>query len=361
MTSALTALNEAGAPVAASAAERMERALRLYRKRIARCRTPNQVNRVHIALANYMTPAEARYFRSALAANPADYADSADSADRQWIVDLADLMPTDAVRPCEFERRGLSTSVTHYTADVSSRERKTLIIGFTGNFHRLMLPSAWLLDCLNPALYDVLVLRDFARCSYAAGIRGLGDEFCSALANLATRIDAGAYRNVVSLGTSSGALPAILAAILLRLGRAVAIGAQDLPRVAALLKARGLSDETYATLLASRPQPFPEVLIVCGADYAVDVAAATSLQQRLPARVLRVRGCAEHAVLGWQQQQRMLPAFLTKILGQNLEEPPAAHTTLATTWVVGSNSASSLRSTVARTADDPKSDPTRNP
>ncbi|HET7032544.1 MAG TPA: hypothetical protein VFJ48_05425 [Casimicrobiaceae bacterium] len=352
MTAAVPALNETGAPVDASPpAKRMDRALRLYRKRIARCRMQGQIDRIHLALANYITPAEARHFRSALAADPAD------SPGRKWITGFTDAMPTHAVRPFEFERRRLSNSATYYTADVSSRDRKTLIIGFTGRFHRLMVPTAWFLDCLNPALYDVVVLRDFSKSVYIAGIAGLGDEFCAALANLATRIDARAYRNTVSLGTSAGGLPAILAAILLGLDRAVAIGAQDLPRVAEVLKTRGRSDETYATLLASRPQPFPEVLIVCPADHPADLAAATSLQQRLPARLLKVRGCADHGLLGWQHAHRMLPAFLAKILGQNLEEPPAAQTTLATSWVVGSNNAPSLRSTVARTADDPKSDP----
>src|SRR5262245_50307028 len=293
MTAAVPAPTPTGAPDAASPlAERMDRALRLYTKRIARCRARDQIDRIHFALSNYMTPAEARYFRSALAA------DSADSAGRKWIVEFTDAMPTPAVRPFEFERRALSNSATYYTVDGSSRDRKTLIIGFTGRFHRLMVPSAYFLDCLNPALYDVVVLRDFSKTAYAAGVDGLGDEFCTALANLAARIDVGAYRNVVSLGTSAGGLPAILAAIFLGLGRAVAIGAQDLPRVSALLKTRGRSDETYATLLATRPQPFPEVLIVCPADHPTDLAAAISLQQRLPARLLKVRGCADHGLLG---------------------------------------------------------------
>ena len=38
-------------------ASRLERAYRLYRRYTKRCRTENQLNRVHIALDNYMTPA----------------------------------------------------------------------------------------------------------------------------------------------------------------------------------------------------------------------------------------------------------------------------------------------------------------
>jgi hypothetical protein len=355
MSAAASALNETGAADGTSSpAQRMDRALRLYRKRIARCRTANQVNRVHIALANYMTPAEARHFRAALASDPTD------SPARQWIMGLTDAMPTNAVRRVEFERRGLSSSATYYTTDASSRGRKTLIVGFAGAFHRLMLPSAWLLDCLNPGLYDVLLLRDFSVSAYAAGIRGLGGDFFTALSSLRADADPKAYRNAISLGTSAGGLPAILAAILLGLHRAVSIGPQDYPRFAALLKTKGLSEEAYATLLASRPSPFPDVLIVCGADNNEDVAAATSLQQRVPARLLKVRGCATHTVLAWHHARRMLPAFLAKILGQSLEEHAPASTTLTATWLVGSSGAPSLRSTVARTGDVPKPDPSHS-
>lgn len=330
ITAALSssAVHAAGAE---SGMGRTDRALRLYRQRVARCRTENQVNRIHIAIDNYMTPAEARYFRAALDADPAE------SPSRRWITRLMGAMPTNTVRPNEFERRGSLKGVTHYTADVASASQKTLIIGFTGVLHRLMLPTPWFLDCLNPALYDVVVLRDFSLLAYASGIRGLGADFVTALSNLRTHVDPRAYRNTVAIGTSAGGVPAILAAILLNLDKAVSIGPQDFRRISDLLRTHGLSDEAYTTLLASRPQPFPEVLIACAAENGDDVAAATLLQQRVPARLVRVRGCAAHAVLAWHHAQGRLPAFLTKVLGQSLEDRPALQTTLAATWVVGSN------------------------
>jgi len=63
-------------------ASQLERAYRLYCKRIARCRTENQRNRVHIALENYMTPQEVLYLAAALAG------DRADSPSRKWIARL---------------------------------------------------------------------------------------------------------------------------------------------------------------------------------------------------------------------------------------------------------------------------------
>ena len=315
-----------------------DRALRLYRRRIAACRTPAQVNRVHVAIENYMTPAELRYFSAALATDPPG------SPSREWIARLAIGMPANVVRPVEFERKSVSNGATHYAADVSSSDRKTLIMGFTGIAHRLMMPTPWVLDCLNPALYDVVLLRDFSRVAYASGVRGLGDDFHTSLSKLRMQIDPGAYRNTIAFGTSLGGIPAILASILLRLGRAVAIGPQAFNRITGLLRRRGLADEPYV-LLAMRPQPFPEVLLVCAAEHDEDVAAATSLQQQVPARVVRVRNCSAHVLLAWHHAQRTLAPFLAKVFGQSLEDRSLTTTTAA--WVVDSSNATSTRPTPA--------------
>jgi hypothetical protein len=323
-----------------------DRALRLYRKRIGRCRTPNQVNRVHIAIENYMTPAEVRYFRAALERDPGQ------SPSRVWITWLGASMPNNLVRPIEFERRGLSKGATRYTSDASPTREKTLLIGFTGVAHRMMLPTPWLLDCLNPALYDVVLLRDFSRVAYGAGVRGLGGDLLTALSNLRMHVDPRAYRASIAFGTSAGGLPAILAAISLKLDKAIAIGPQPFDRVAALLRSNGVADEAYASLLASRPQPFPEVVLVCAADHADDVAAAASLQQSVPARVVKVRNCPGHVVLGWHHQQRTLPSFLAKLFGQSLEQPPLAPATSSAAWIVASHTAPAPHSPPGA-ADDP--------
>ena len=292
---------------------RLERAYRLYRKRIVRCRTENQLNRVHIALGNYMTPAEVRYFEAALAGDPPD------SPSCRWIGGLRDLMPTQKIRPIEFQRKGVLKGVTHYTAEVGSREQKTLILGLAGHFHRLMMPMPCLLNCLNPALFDLIVLRDFSRVLFTSGIPGLGGDFFEALSNLRRQFDLGSYRNTITLGTSSGGLPALLAAILLKLDRGISVAGMDFPEFAATLQVCGLSEEPYATLLASRPEPFPDLVLVYGKGNAVDAAAASALHLCVPSRLWEVKNCDWHTVLAWKLRQQRLPAFLAKVLGQSLE------------------------------------------
>ncbi len=321
----------------ASEANRLDRALRLYRRRIARCRTENRVNRIHIALANYMTPAEVRYCAAALAG------DAAESPSRRWIAALEGSMPIKKVRPVEFARRELLKGVTLYTADAGATSEKTLVIGFSGMAHRLMAPTSWLLSCLNPMLYDVIILRDFSRRAFAFGIPGLGGDLFQALSGLNAHVDPRAYRNGLSLGTSSGGVPAILAAIRLNLQRGIALSPQDFRGFAARLKALGMDDGPFAALLASRPHPFPTMILACGAAMKDDLAAAVALQRLVPSQLCKLKNCAQHGVLGWHIARGTLPAFLAKVMGQSLEnhEPWAAG--LTAKWIVGGSSGPRLQ------------------
>lgn len=291
----------------------MEQALRLYRRRIVRARTENQRNRVHIAIENYLTPAEVRHFAAALAG------DAADSPGREWIMRLAGRLPVNRTRPLDFERRGLVKGATWYTGGAGAVGGKTLLIGVTGHFHRLMVPMPWLLDCLNPALYDVVVLRDFSRTFFASGIPGLGGDFHSALAGLRRRVDPRAYRNTIALGTSGGGLAALLTAIVLGLDKGIAISAQGFAQVSAKLMALAITDDPYAALLASRPERLPELMLAYGADNSTDAAAAAAIRALLPVEVRPVRSCGQHAVLAWQLDRGTLPTYLAKLLGQGLE------------------------------------------
>jgi hypothetical protein len=302
---------------------RLEQAYRVYRKRVARCRTENQLNRVHIVAGNYMTPLEMRHFDRALATDPPD------SPCRRWIANLRHFMPNNRPRPAEFERKTVLRGLTSYTAHAGTPGKKTLVIGFAGNFHRLMLPTPVFLDCLDPALYDVVILSDYARCAFSRGIPGLGADLLETLSNLPRYFEPAAYRNAIALGTSGGGLPAVLAAIQLRLSRGVSIGGSDFSHFAEKLQTYGMPEAPYLALLASRPKPFPELLFVYSASHAVDSEAALALHERVPSRLLGVRNCDGHLVLAQKLEQGTLLVFLSKLLGQRLERgDPAASSRL---------------------------------
>ena len=94
--------------------EAMDRAYRIYRRRVAHCRTENQVNRVHIVLGNYATPVEVRHFEAALAR------DNADQSSRGWLAGFRGMMPHKAPRPREFVRTGPFSALSLYSAGGSS-------------------------------------------------------------------------------------------------------------------------------------------------------------------------------------------------------------------------------------------------
>jgi len=109
----------------------------------------------------------------------------------------------------------------------------------------------------------------------------------------------------------------------LRLSRGISIGGTRFSRYAQKLRSFGISDEPYAALLASRPEPFPELLLVYSVNYAHDAEAAAALHEMLPSRLLGVKDCDGHLVLAQKLAHGTLPIFLAKILGQDLERNAA--------------------------------------
>jgi hypothetical protein len=294
-------------PSRMSAADPLERGYRLYRKRIARCRTPNQRNRIHLALESYMTPLEVRYFALRCANDPPD------SPERRWVERLDAYMPRrPAARP-EFVRRGTLRAVSQYTAEAGSRSDKTLLVCFAGVFHRLMLPTSAFLDCLDASRYDVVLLRDFTRTAFSKGIERLGRDFFETMGSLRTGLEPAAYARTVALGVCSGAMPAMLASILLGFDHGISIAGVDFPEFASWLAEWGVDARRHEALLDSRLNPLPDLLLVYSADTAKDAAAAKALQRRLPSRLWAEPDCAVHVLPALLASGR-LPSFMSRLL-----------------------------------------------
>jgi len=292
-----------------------QRLIDVYRRRIRRYRTENQVNRFHISLEQVLVPAELRQLGVALGDEPVL------SLSRKWIERILQFMPLNKARPIEFERHVKLKGVTLYTADVGTSAHKTLILGFTGDQHRLMVPTAFLLDCFNPAGYDLVALDDYSKSLYLEGIPGLGDSFFAMLDGLRAYLDLPSYRNVVAFGTSGGGLAAVLAAIALKLDKGISIGGVDFDRLEARAASKGLPIEPFRAVIASRPVPYPDLLLVHAADQPRDEAFAASVSKLVPGRVMKVSNCDAHGLLGHHIMRRQLPEFLAILLGQDLETP----------------------------------------
>lgn len=118
-------------------------------------------------------------------------------------------------------RRSLTPHLDLYRGGDGDRQSRTLIVGFAGNYMRLMLPTWNILVNLDFRVYDLLLLSDPTRRHFAAGAPKLGKDL-HALAQSLTGHAEG-YGRTVALGTSAGGLAAITVAGLNGWDSAVAV------------------------------------------------------------------------------------------------------------------------------------------
>lgn len=308
-------------------AEPVNSLIAAYRQYLRGCQTENQVNAVHIALEYQLAPAELRELAAALAADPAD------SPGRRWSTAALASLPVKRMRRDDFRRFPVFEDMTVYTSGEGRVQDKTLVIGFAGRAQRMMVPTAVLLDCLNPQVYDVVVLRDSARAMFVRGIPGLGDNFLAMLTGLHRHVEVSSYRNAIAMGTSAGGLPAILAAIEMNLGSGISIGGQDLDSLASCAVKNGTSDEPFRKLIETGPAPGTRLVLVCASGFGKDCAAVQAVARQVPAQVMLIRDCPTHGVLGRLAKGNRLPAFLSRAFAQGLER--AGPSVRSTEWIQG--------------------------
>jgi acyl-CoA synthetase (AMP-forming)/AMP-acid ligase II len=131
-------------------------------------------------------------------------------------------------------RQATNCDVIYYKSCKSPSDGKTLVVGFSGNMQRLMIPTYRLLLCLDPEKFDLLVLRDRARKCFLGGIEGMGADI-DTIANCLRDLTANSrYASVITFGTSGGALPAIYVALKNSFSKAVAVGVASPARFAIL-------------------------------------------------------------------------------------------------------------------------------
>lgn len=122
-----------------------------------------------------------------------------------------------------WRRERIGRSGFLYSAGGSPRS-KTLVVGFGGNYLRLMVPAHSVLVNLDPERIDLLLLADERRSLFVHGIDGIADSLTGLCDHVHQLAATRGYPRVVSLGTSSGGPAAIYAAIRCHWPRAVAIG-----------------------------------------------------------------------------------------------------------------------------------------
>jgi len=313
-----------------------------YAKLLQSCKTPNQVNGLHIQFENSMTPAEVFELAAAaaIAASPLGAGESTAVDDPhaqaslalrdtlssippthaayalRWIANMqAFLSLSGKAGPEPYLRQRMGQYIALYS-DGNDLPGKRLAICFAGAGQRMMMPVGVFLQHVDASQNDVLVLRDVARNGYRDGIPGIADSLEELIQVIGTNRKK-TYASVVSLGVSAGGMPAIWAALQLDLDKGVSVGGNSPADPRWQLWGDEGIKRPFDYYMARLTKP-PNLLYIYGADRARDRDAATALSELLPVRTLAVGGNggkpSGHNALYTLLQRGTLTAFLEEAL-----------------------------------------------
>lgn len=285
-----------------------------YLADLARCATVNQFNRLHILLENVLAPGEVTALidgvreRSLTVPQPAAH----------WLARLDTLLRANGRRVQPYERHALAEGATAYAAPGTTAERaaRTLVIAFTGDANRLMMPIALLLQHCPAERHEFVVLVDRQRSLYLNGVAGLGTDLPSTIARLAEVAAPTRYRRAVSFGTSAGGLAAVWTGVALGLARAVSVGGVTPAQVSERVQTQHLRTEAFDEVVRQNVARLPEVLLVAGERNVRDNEKALAMTALLPAATITVPGSTHHNVLYDIWNRGELDAFLERLLGE---------------------------------------------
>lgn len=125
--------------------------------------------------------------------------------------------------PEHYSRHTLTSGVRMFTGN-GPRGQRTLVVSFPGNGGRLMMPLPIILQHLPASSIDLVIVPDRIKASFRKGIPALGGTVEEALVKLKEHLPKG-YQRLVTLGTSSGGVPSLLAAAEFGADMVLAVGA----------------------------------------------------------------------------------------------------------------------------------------
>lgn len=302
--------------------------LDLYNARIAEATSINEVNQMHIALANSLTPTEIVFLHGNLFAGAKHKAPKLrpgsrftlpqlQEVGRAWI-DQHRAMLAEVGKPrIELYRRyELHDAVVLFSTDRKA-PRRNLVVSLTGANQRLMMPISGYLQNFDGKTTDILYVRDSSRQGFRGGIPNLTGDMAEIGPELTKLVDFGVYQRKVSVGVSAGGIPGLVLALRLGLDATLVCGGSS-PQ-------RGQFDEPGRSKLGDRLREWragsqaTRVAVGYGAQDEKDEAAASEIAQCVTgAEVERVAldGVeVKHNFLYKLSVAGLLPAFLTDKLG----------------------------------------------
>lgn len=203
-----------------------------FLSRIAASKTLNGLNLAIIDALNVMTPVEAVATTEIVYQKEWRFPGSVPEEKRRAFTDVVRDAVGKSTRtmykagkslPERYTRRALVPGIWIFIGE-GPRQDRTLIVGFPGNGGRLMMPLPIILQHLPARNIDLVMVPDGIKANYRKGIPALANTVEEALAKLKQHLPSG-YERVVTLGTSSGGVPSLLAAAEFGADTVLAVGA----------------------------------------------------------------------------------------------------------------------------------------
>ena len=123
--------------------------------------------------------------------------------------------------PSPFTRTEIASGVNLYSAEGGAQN---LIVGFGGSLGRLNMAIFMVLEALDSAKCDLLLLAEFKKLHFDQGIEGYARSMPELMNKVGDFARQRGYRSIITYGTSMGGFPALRGGDMLGADRAISIG-----------------------------------------------------------------------------------------------------------------------------------------
>ncbi len=289
------------------------------------CRTAAELYRLLIKVECDDVPAEIA------AALRADYPLPADV--RSWLGKMRTMMfsQADAVQP--YWRRRISANVALYSTR-EAQEPRDLLIAFCGLSDRLQAPLPVILQHIDGARFDVLVLRDPTKRIYLRGVPGYGDDAALVAESIRRDMDLRRYRSVRAFGTSGGGWVAFTVGALLGAERAISLSGMPPTATFRLSQAWGalgysLDEQeadfaVFERIFNAIPDRSTPLLAIYGGAFEQDRLGAEGFEKLVGATGIGFEGVDSHNLLARIMRRNLLRSFFDRYFLGDLDRivPP---------------------------------------
>lgn len=254
----------------------------------AQCRTPADFYRVQITLENELTPQELL--------EQLKWRDELAPPARKWISALEEMMLRESGQIQPFRRTSLSENVQFCHAG-AGHGVKSLLVGFCGNFQRLMMPLPVFLQQVPADIFDVLIFKDPGRDFFLRGVPGYVDSLAQLPERVERDLPLARYASVRCIGTSAGGAAALVAGEVFGAERALSFGGGHPARASESLEPKGLTGTELDLVFADAKRSCGRKLAFFGETNEFDRETAGSLCRAYPGtRIAPVRGVSTHNI-----------------------------------------------------------------